>query len=102
MPVLPQIDIMTQVSEFASLMITAPHALLFRNWFVKVASPHFIGVQEVVLKVAMMCGGCEGAVRRVLTKMDGKQYVKMPERESLCTRKSNAIPFRPAGHLQAT
>ncbi len=28
--------------------------------------------QEVTLKVAMMCGGCEGAVRRVLTKMEGK------------------------------
>ena len=28
-------------------------------------------LQEVTLKVAMMCGGCEGAVRRVLTKMPG-------------------------------
>lgn len=34
-------------------------------------------VQEVVLKVAMMCGGCEGAVRRVLTKMEGVQDVNI-------------------------
>ena len=27
--------------------------------------------QTVTLKVAMMCGGCENAVRRVLTKMPG-------------------------------
>lgn len=27
--------------------------------------------QTVVLKVAMSCGGCSGAVKRVLTKMEG-------------------------------
>ena len=28
-------------------------------------------LQTVALKVAMMCGGCEGAVRRVLNNMPG-------------------------------
>ncbi|KAK9831367.1 hypothetical protein WJX81_006216 [Elliptochloris bilobata] len=31
--------------------------------------------ETVTLKVAMMCGGCEGAVRRVLNNMPGVQKV---------------------------
>jgi copper chaperone len=30
-----------------------------------------LAMQTVVLKVAMSCEGCAGAVRRVLTKMEG-------------------------------
>ena len=38
----------------------------------KLASPPATPNTQVVLKVAMACGGCSGAVERVLAKMEGE------------------------------
>jgi copper chaperone CopZ len=40
----------------------------------------------IVLKVAMMCGGCSGAVERVLSKMEGASRARV----------SRAVPSTPA------
>ena len=55
----------------------------------------------IVLKVAMMCGGCSGAVERVLSKMEGcvsalgSRAVPSPRRQ-LCARPTDQIRSSPS------
>nr|CAB3449925.1 unnamed protein product [Digitaria exilis] len=49
-------------------------------------------MQTVVLKVAMSCEGCAGAVRRVLTKMEGVETFDIDLKEQKVTVKGNVKP----------
>ncbi|KAL6634235.1 hypothetical protein ACP70R_026906 [Stipagrostis hirtigluma subsp. patula] len=46
----------------------------------------------VVLKVAMSCGGCSGAVKRVLSKMEGVESFDIDMKEQKVTVKGNVKP----------
>jgi len=46
----------------------------------------------VELKVAMMCGGCEAAVRRVLDKLDGVESVDINRDTNKVTVTGNVTP----------
>lgn len=48
--------------------------------------------QTVVLKVAMSCEGCSGAVKRVLTKMQGVETFDIDMKEQKVTVKGNVKP----------
>ncbi|KAG9455045.1 hypothetical protein H6P81_007949 [Aristolochia fimbriata] len=48
--------------------------------------------QTVVLKVGMSCEGCAGAVRRVLTKMEGVDTFDIDMKEQKVTVKGNVQP----------
>ncbi|AQK71482.1 Copper transport protein CCH-like [Zea mays] len=49
-------------------------------------------VETVVLKVAMSCEGCAGAVRRVLSKMEGVETFDIDLKEQKVTVKGNVKP----------
>ncbi|KAL9247875.1 hypothetical protein vseg_021257 [Gypsophila vaccaria] len=48
--------------------------------------------QTVVLKVKMSCGGCSGAVKRVLDKMEGVESYDINMEEQKVTVKGNVQP----------
>ena len=48
--------------------------------------------QTVVLKVAMSCGGCSGAVKRVLGKMEGVESFDIDMEQQKVTVKGNVEP----------
>ncbi|KAJ1279371.1 hypothetical protein BS78_04G150800 [Paspalum vaginatum] len=48
--------------------------------------------ETVVLKVAMSCEGCAGAVRRVLSKMEGVETFDIDLKEQKVTVKGNVKP----------
>ncbi|CAL1374063.1 unnamed protein product [Linum trigynum] len=48
--------------------------------------------QTVVLKVGMSCGGCSGAVKRVLTKMEGVESFDIDMEQQKVTVKGNVQP----------
>ncbi|KAK9806575.1 hypothetical protein WJX73_003808 [Symbiochloris irregularis] len=48
--------------------------------------------QETHLKVAMACGGCEGAVKRILSKQEGVQDFKIDLAAQKVTVKSSLSP----------
>ncbi|CAN1258419.1 Copper transport protein ATX1 [Linum perenne] len=48
--------------------------------------------QTVVLRVAMSCEGCSGAVKRVLTKMEGVESFDIDMKEQKVTVKGNVKP----------
>ncbi|KAF7097721.1 hypothetical protein CFC21_099511 [Triticum aestivum] len=48
--------------------------------------------ETVVLKVAMSCGGCSGAVKRVLTKMEGVESFDIDMEQQKVTVKGNVKP----------
>nr|XP_043612680.1 copper transport protein ATX1 [Erigeron canadensis] len=48
--------------------------------------------QTVVLKVAMSCGGCSGAVKRVLGKMEGVESFDIDMEQQKVTVKGNVQP----------
>uniref|UniRef100_A0A5B6ZYM0 HMA domain-containing protein n=1 Tax=Davidia involucrata TaxID=16924 RepID=A0A5B6ZYM0_DAVIN len=48
--------------------------------------------QTVVLKVGMSCGGCSGAVKRVLDKMEGVESFDIDLKEQKVTVKGNVQP----------
>ncbi|XP_047076972.1 copper transport protein ATX1-like [Lolium rigidum] len=48
--------------------------------------------QTVELKVAMSCGGCSGAVKRVLTKMQGVETFDIDMEQQKVTVKGNVTP----------
>ncbi|KAK1409688.1 hypothetical protein QVD17_36217 [Tagetes erecta] len=48
--------------------------------------------QTVVLKVAMSCGGCAGAVKRVLTNMEGVETFDIDLEQKKVTVKGNIEP----------
>ncbi|XP_074310807.1 copper transport protein ATX1-like [Silene latifolia] len=48
--------------------------------------------QTVVLKVAMSCSGCSGAVKRVLDKMEGVESYDINMDEQKVTVKGNVEP----------
>ncbi|CAL1386899.1 unnamed protein product [Linum trigynum] len=48
--------------------------------------------QTVVLKVVMSCEGCSGAVKRVLTKMEGVESFDIDMKEQKVTVKGNVQP----------
>ncbi|KAK9153739.1 hypothetical protein Sjap_001219 [Stephania japonica] len=48
--------------------------------------------QTVVLKVGMSCEGCVGAVKRVLTKMEGVEEFNVDIKEQKVTVKGNVQP----------
>ncbi|XP_048550437.1 copper transport protein ATX1, partial [Triticum urartu] len=52
----------------------------------------YYGRQTVVLKVAMSCGGCSGAVKRVLTKMEGVESFDIDMEQQKVTVKGNVKP----------
>ncbi|KAF6172007.1 hypothetical protein GIB67_029425, partial [Kingdonia uniflora] len=47
---------------------------------------------QVVLKVGMSCEGCVGAVKRVLTKMEGVESFDIDIKEQKVTVKGNVTP----------
>ncbi|XP_058087703.1 copper transport protein ATX1-like [Magnolia sinica] len=49
-------------------------------------------MQTVVLKVGMSCEGCVGAVKRVLTKMEGVESFDVDIKEQKVTVKGNVQP----------
>ncbi|KAG2658814.1 copper transport protein ATX1-like isoform X1 [Panicum virgatum] len=49
-------------------------------------------MQTVVLKVTMSCEGCAGAVRRVLSKMEGVETFDIDLKEQKVTVKGNVKP----------
>lgn len=51
-----------------------------------------IGMQTVVLKVGMSCGGCVGAVKRVLGKMEGVETFDIDLEQQKVTVKGNVQP----------
>ena len=51
-----------------------------------------MAAETVVLKVAMSCEGCSGAVRRVLTKMQGVETFDIDMKEQKVTVKGNVKP----------
>ncbi|CAL9119988.1 copper transport protein [Musa troglodytarum] len=48
--------------------------------------------ETVVLKVGMSCQGCAGAVKRVLTKMEGVESFDVDLKEQKVTVKGNVKP----------
>lgn len=50
-----------------------------------------MGMQTVVLKVGMSCGGCVGAVKRVLGKMEGLFHKKQSRFEICNSRFQNNL-----------
>ncbi|CAL0321256.1 unnamed protein product [Lupinus luteus] len=48
--------------------------------------------QTVVLKVAMSCEGCSGAVKRVLDKLDGVESYDIDLKEQKVVVKGNVQP----------
>ncbi|XP_047316197.1 copper transport protein ATX1-like [Impatiens glandulifera] len=48
--------------------------------------------ETVVLKVAMSCEGCSGAVKRVLGKMEGVESFDIDMKEQKVTVKGNVKP----------
>lgn len=48
--------------------------------------------QTVVLKVTMSCEGCSGAVKRVLSKMEGVEIFDIDMKEQKVTVKGNVEP----------
>ncbi|KAK4268765.1 hypothetical protein QN277_025373 [Acacia crassicarpa] len=48
--------------------------------------------QTTVLKVAMSCEGCVGAVKRVLGKLDGVESYDVDLKEQKVTVKGNVLP----------
>ncbi|XP_064942593.1 copper transport protein ATX1-like [Musa acuminata AAA Group] len=48
--------------------------------------------ETVVLKVGMSCEGCVGAVKRVLTKMEGVESFNVDLKEQKVTVKGNVKP----------
>ncbi|KAI9115962.1 hypothetical protein K1719_012892 [Acacia pycnantha] len=48
--------------------------------------------QTTVLKVAMSCEGCVGAVKRVLGKLDGVESYDIDLKEQKVTVKGNVLP----------
>ncbi|KAG2669396.1 hypothetical protein I3760_14G032900 [Carya illinoinensis] len=48
--------------------------------------------QTVVLKVGMSCGGCVGAVKRVLEKMEGVESYNIDLKEQKVTVKGSVQP----------
>lgn len=51
-----------------------------------------MAAETVVLKVGMSCEGCAGAVRRVLTKMEGVETFDIDLKEQKVTVKGNVKP----------
>ncbi|KAL5213448.1 hypothetical protein ABZP36_024295 [Zizania latifolia] len=51
-----------------------------------------MATETVVLKVGMSCQGCAGAVRRVLTKMEGVETFDIDMEEQKVTVKGNVKP----------
>ncbi|XP_039789847.1 copper transport protein ATX1-like isoform X2 [Panicum virgatum] len=51
-----------------------------------------MAAETVVLKVAMSCQGCAGAVRRVLSKMEGVETFDIDLKEQKVTVKGNVKP----------
>ncbi|CAN6231896.1 unnamed protein product [Urochloa humidicola] len=51
-----------------------------------------MAAETVVLKVAMSCEGCAGAVRRVLSKMEGVETFDIDLKEQKVTVKGNVKP----------
>ncbi|EES06905.1 hypothetical protein BDA96_04G176000 [Sorghum bicolor] len=51
-----------------------------------------MAAETVVLKVAMSCEGCAGAVRRVLSKMEGIETFDIDLKEQKVTVKGNVKP----------
>ncbi|KAM7467821.1 hypothetical protein LguiB_015383 [Lonicera macranthoides] len=49
-------------------------------------------MQTIVLKVAMTCEGCVGAVKRVLGKMEGVETFDIDLKEQKVTVKGNVQP----------
>ncbi|CAI0442384.1 unnamed protein product [Linum tenue] len=49
-------------------------------------------IHTVVLKVVMSCEGCSGAVKRVLTKMEGVESFDIDMKEQKVTVKGNVQP----------
>lgn len=49
-------------------------------------------MQTVLLKVGMSCEGCVGAVKRVLTKMEGVESFDIDIKEQKVTVKGNVTP----------
>ncbi|MCH1933186.1 heavy-metal-associated domain-containing protein, partial [Shewanella sp. A25] len=51
-----------------------------------------MAAETVVLKVGMSCQGCAGAVRRVLTKMEGVETFDIDMEQQKVTVKGNVKP----------
>ncbi|CAN6244537.1 unnamed protein product [Urochloa humidicola] len=51
-----------------------------------------MAAETVVLKVAMSCEGCAGAVRRLLSKMEGVETFDIDLKEQKVTVKGNVKP----------
>ncbi|XP_076888331.1 copper transport protein ATX1-like isoform X1 [Bidens hawaiensis] len=51
-----------------------------------------MAMQTVVLKVGMSCGGCVGAVKRVLGKMEGVETFDVDLEQQKVTVKGNVQP----------
>ncbi|XP_062223190.1 copper transport protein ATX1-like [Phragmites australis] len=51
-----------------------------------------MAAETVVLKVAMSCEGCSGAVKRVLSKMQGVESFDIDMKEQKVTVKGNVKP----------
>ncbi|KAM0946736.1 putative heavy metal-associated domain, HMA, heavy metal-associated domain superfamily [Dioscorea sansibarensis] len=51
-----------------------------------------MATETVVLKVGMSCQGCVGAVKRVLTKMEGVESFDIDLKEQKVTVKGNVKP----------
>ncbi|GJN21204.1 hypothetical protein PR202_gb08664 [Eleusine coracana subsp. coracana] len=51
-----------------------------------------MAAETVVLKVTMSCEGCSGAVRRVLSKMEGVESFDIDMKEQKVTVKGNVKP----------
>ncbi|KAL6899839.1 hypothetical protein ACP4OV_006497 [Aristida adscensionis] len=51
-----------------------------------------MATETVVLKVAMACEGCSGAVKRVLSKMEGVESFDIDMKEQKVTVKGNVKP----------
>ncbi|URE12908.1 copper transport protein [Musa troglodytarum] len=57
-----------------------------------ISSPSAPMAETVVLKVGMSCEGCVGAVKRVLTKMEGVESFDVDLKEQKVTVKGNVKP----------
>ncbi|CAD5177570.1 unnamed protein product [Musa acuminata subsp. malaccensis] len=58
----------------------------------EISSPSAPMAETVVLKVGMSCEGCVGAVKRVLTKMEGVESFDVDLKEQKVTVKGNVKP----------
>eukprot|EP00798_Chlamydomonas_sp_ICE-L_P032153 gene32153-16684_t len=66
------------------------------------SSPHLLIDTQVVLKVTMPCEGCVGAVKRVLTKMEGVESVEVDLAAQKVTVKGNVEPDAVLATVQKT